>query len=96
MTKYRVNAAVKQVHIDEGVRGDPYYCPLTHAIEDVTGLWGHCWVGLCSASVTIPGERTMFATLPEEARQWNSDFDAGVPVVSAMFTLEFIEREGGD
>lgn len=96
MTTYRVNVAVKQAHTAEGVRGDPYCCPMTRALEDTTGLWGHCWVGLCSASVTIPGERMMLATLPEEARQWNSDFDAGVPVEPTTFTLEFTERAGGD
>ena len=96
MTKHRITVVVKQVHIAEGVRGDPYYCPLTHALEDATGQWGNCWVGLCSASVTIPGEHMFLATLPEEARQWNSDFDAGVPVEPAAFTLEFSEREGGD
>ena len=55
MTTYRVNVAVKQAHTAEGVRGDPYCCPMTRALEDVTGQWGNCWVGLCTASVTIPG-----------------------------------------
>ena len=95
MTTYRVNVAVKQAHTAEGVRGDPYCCPMTRALEDVTGQWGNCWVGLCTASVTIPGGRTMYATLPEEARQWNSAFDDGVPVEPATFTLEFTEREWG-
>ena len=96
MTTYLVNVALGQIHIAEGVRGDPYRCPMTRALEDVTGQWGNCWVGFRIARVTIPGERLMFATLPEEARQWNDASDAGHPVEPATFTLEFIEREGGD
>ena len=96
MTTYPVDVALGQIHIAEGVRGDPYRCPMACALEDETGQWGNCWVGFRTARVTIPGERTMYAKLPEKARQWSVAFNDGVTLGPITFTLEFIEWEGGD
>lgn len=86
---------VTEDDIQAGARRSPGYCPIAIALCRAMGprvAPHHVSVGRLEATVmpdSWSGRTTVWAVLPEEARQFVHDFDGGGPAASSCRPFEF-------
>jgi hypothetical protein len=82
MKRNFLNIDVTQKDINQGGRRDPWNCPIAHALS--RRLKG---AEVSVGYVEIRGDgRSYYCSW--EIEQWMNDFDEGLPVKPARFTLE--------